>query len=116
MGPALLENNLMQPVLDQIRHLNARALRILTAAENTKDHVTALSAIREVRHGLELVARLTGELDPRAAGETPGAPLQVTVVYAEKAAMVFRDSPAPAVLPETQRLTGAPAGANTEAS
>jgi hypothetical protein len=47
-----------------------------------------LQAIRECRRNLELIARLTGELDPRAAGETPGAPLNITVVYAEKAALV----------------------------
>lgn len=77
--------NIAEPVKDEMRKLNARALRILQEAEDAKDHATALNAIRECRRNLELIARLTGELDPRAAGETPGAPLNITVVYAPRA-------------------------------
>jgi hypothetical protein len=72
------------PVLVEMRKLNARALRILADVEETKDHATALTAIRECRRNLELIAKLTGELDPRAAGETPGAPLSITVQYIQK--------------------------------
>jgi len=85
-----------QPVLVEMRKLNARALRILADAEAAQDRPTALHAIRECRRNLELIAKLTGELDPRAAGETGGA-LNVTVVYAEKAAVVLN---APKSLPE----------------
>ena len=60
-----------------MRSLNGRALRILADAEVAQDRATALHAIRECRRNLELIARLTGELDPRAAGETPGSTLQV---------------------------------------
>jgi hypothetical protein len=77
-----------EPVLGEMRKLNARALRILNDAEETKDHATALHAIRECRRNLELISKLTGELDPRAAGETPGAPLQVTVVYQDRRQML----------------------------
>jgi hypothetical protein len=72
------------PVLGEMRKLNARALRILADVEETKDHATALTAIRECRRNLELIAKLTGELDPRAAGETPGGSLQVTINYVQK--------------------------------
>lgn len=73
-----------EPVLGEMRKLNARALRILNDAEAAKDRPTALHAIRECRRNLELIAKLTGELDPRAAGETPGAPLHVTINYVDR--------------------------------
>ena len=73
------------PVLGEMRKLNARALHILADAEAAKDRPTALHAIRECRRNLELISRLTGELDPRAAGETPGGPINITVVYAPRA-------------------------------
>jgi hypothetical protein len=52
-------------LLDQVRNLHARTLAILEAAEATKQHRTALSAIREARSNLELLAKLLGELDER---------------------------------------------------
>jgi hypothetical protein len=76
-----------EPVLTQMRKLNARSLRILKSAEDAKDHATALHAVRECRRNLELIAKLTGELDPRAAGEGSSGSLEVTVVYADKAAV-----------------------------
>jgi len=42
------------------------------------DHATALNAIREVRRGLELVARLTGGLNERP---NEGGKLKVNIVY-----------------------------------
>jgi len=75
---------IVEPVLGEMRKLNARGLRILQEAEEAKDRGTALAAIRECRRNLELIAKLTGELDPRAAGETPGAPLTVVVQYVDK--------------------------------
>ena len=42
-------------------------MRILTSAEDAKDHTVALHAVRECWRNLELIAKLTGELDPRAA-------------------------------------------------
>jgi hypothetical protein len=76
------------PVLGEMRQLNVRALRILQQAEGSKDHPTALHAIRECRKNLELIAKLTGELDPRSAGETPGAPLTVVIQYVDRQQVV----------------------------
>ena len=73
-------------------------MRILTSAEDAKDHTVALHAVRECWRNLELIAKLTGELDPRAAGETGGA-LNVTVVYAEKAAVQVSPPEAPVSAP-----------------
>lgn len=50
-------------LLDQIRSLHARTLRILANAEAAGDATTALRALREARGGLELLAKLLGELD-----------------------------------------------------
>jgi hypothetical protein len=52
-------------LLDQVRDLQARTLAILEAAEGSSQHRTALSAIREARSNLELLAKLLGELDDR---------------------------------------------------
>ncbi len=52
-------------LLEQARDLQARTLAVLEAAEETKQHRTALSAIREARSNLELLAKLLGELDER---------------------------------------------------
>jgi hypothetical protein len=52
-------------LLDQVRDLQTRTLAILKAAESTNQHRTALSAIREARSNLELLAKLLGELDDR---------------------------------------------------
>jgi hypothetical protein len=81
MGAALLEHNLSQPVLDQIRLLHQRTLRILAEAEHGRwrDPSIALGAIRECRHNLELIAKLTGELKSPA----PAEPTRVEIVYVE---------------------------------
>ena len=52
-------------LLSQVRGLQARALTILDRAEEAGELRTALSAIREVRGNLELLAKLLGELDER---------------------------------------------------
>ena len=52
-------------LLDQLKDLQRRTLAILEAAESTNQHRTALSAIREARSNLELLAKLLGELDER---------------------------------------------------
>lgn len=49
-------------LLAQVRDLQARALSILDKAEAAGDLRTALSAIREARGNLELLAKLLGEL------------------------------------------------------
>lgn len=49
-------------LLAQVQALLDRALAILSRAEEAGDHRTSLSAIREARGTLELLGRLTGEL------------------------------------------------------
>jgi hypothetical protein len=48
-----------------VRDLQVRTFAILEAAEASEQHRTALSAIREARSNLELLAKLLGELDDR---------------------------------------------------
>ena len=52
-------------LLDQVKGLQSRAYSILDRAEEAGELKTALSAIREVRGNLELLAKLLGELDER---------------------------------------------------
>jgi hypothetical protein len=54
-------------LLDQVGDLQRRALAILDKAEAAGELKTALSAIREARGNLELLAKLLGELDERPA-------------------------------------------------
>lgn len=52
-------------LLAQLRDLQQRTLRILEAAEGSKeDHLVALRAVGEARRNLELLARLTELLGP----------------------------------------------------
>jgi hypothetical protein len=89
MGLALLEYSLSRPVLEQIRRLNLRTLQILERAERKNDPTIALAAIRESRHNLELIAKLTGKLkSPEAAHE----PVRVEIVYVDKQLVVPRAS------------------------
>ena len=52
-------------LLEQVRDLQVRTFAILEAAEVSEQHRTALSAIREARGNLELLAKLLGELGDR---------------------------------------------------
>ena len=52
-------------LLHQVGDLQRRALAILDKAEETGELRTALSAIREARGNLELLAKLLGKLDER---------------------------------------------------
>jgi hypothetical protein len=52
-------------LLDQVKWLQSRAYGILDRAEEAGELRTALSAIREARGNLELLAKLLGELDER---------------------------------------------------
>ena len=54
-----------EDLLQQVESLKDRALGILATAEDTGDLRTALSAIRETRAILDLLARLLGEIDNR---------------------------------------------------
>jgi hypothetical protein len=50
-------------LLDRIEDLQSRTLAILEASEETREHNTALAAIREARRNLELIGEVTKELD-----------------------------------------------------
>jgi hypothetical protein len=50
-------------LLDRIEDLQARTLAILETSEETREHGTALSAVREARRNLELIGEVTRELD-----------------------------------------------------
>ena len=73
-------------LLDQVRDLQARTLAILEASEASREHRTALSAIREARSNLELLAKLLGELDERPVVNVLVSPqwleLRTTIVAA----------------------------------
>ena len=53
-------------LLEQVRHLQAHTLDILERAEKAGDLRIALAAISQARDNLELLGKLTGELDERA--------------------------------------------------
>lgn len=65
-------------LLAQVQSLQARTLSILEEAESTKQHRTALSAIREARSNLELLAKLLGELD-----DSPQVNLTISAAWIE---------------------------------
>jgi hypothetical protein len=50
-------------LLDQVKHLQNKALNILSKAEAAKDYRAATGAIKEARGCLELLAKLLGELN-----------------------------------------------------
>ena len=54
-----------EDLLDQVKGLRNKAYAILVKAEEKSDLRTALSAIKEARACLELLAKLIGELDER---------------------------------------------------
>lgn len=73
-----------ETVLMQMRKLNQRSLAILRDAEAAKDRGLALNAIKECRRNLELIAKLTGELDPRAGAESASGQVNVVVTYVDR--------------------------------
>ena len=71
-------------LLDQVGDLQRRALAILDKAEAAGELKTALSAIREARGNLELLAKLLGELDER-----PVVNLNVSPEWLELRALII---------------------------
>jgi hypothetical protein len=65
MAEAAAEVAEADSLLEQVRDLQRRVLDILDKAEEAGELRTALSAIREARGNLELLAKLLGELDER---------------------------------------------------
>jgi len=72
---------LVAPSLLEMRKLNERTLRILSLAEISKDYDVALRAIAESRRNVELISKLSGELDPRALPE--GGRIQIEIIKVE---------------------------------
>src|SRR5829696_6885412 len=70
-------------LLEQVRHLQARALDILDFAEKAGDLRTALAAISQARGNLELLGKLVGELDER-----PVVNLNVSAEWLELRAVI----------------------------
>jgi hypothetical protein len=70
MGPALLEYNLTEPVIHQLRRLQWDRQRILREAQQRQDFDLALQAIGPARHNLALMSRLTenGKVRSRKSG------------------------------------------------
>ncbi len=66
-------------LLEQVKSLQARALTILDKAEASGDLRTALSAIREARGNLELLAKLLGELQQEGTVNVLVAPEWVSL-------------------------------------
>jgi uncharacterized protein YlxP (DUF503 family) len=60
-----LEARTEQTILEQVRDVHDRTMRVLIAAETAKDPGVMLKAIAEARRNLELLAKLSGELDDR---------------------------------------------------
>jgi hypothetical protein len=54
-----------QTLLERVEDLYARASTILEGAEQDGRHTVSLAAMRELRGIIELLGRLTGELDDR---------------------------------------------------
>ncbi len=69
-------------LLEQVRTLQTRALSILDRADAAGDLRTALSAIREARGNLELLAKLLGELQQEGTVNVTVSPewLQIRAV------------------------------------
>jgi hypothetical protein len=77
MGPELRSYAICEPVLIQIKKLNARTLKILSDAERERNPELALKAVAQARSNLELLAKLSGEL----RRDNPGEDITVEVRY-----------------------------------
>lgn len=85
------ETEMGENLMATAQRLRARAMGILERAEAAGQLETALKAIREVRGILELLAKLTGELEDRGASSQ-----RIEVVYVDKGIFM---APAPPQLP-----------------
>lgn len=83
-------------LLSQVQDLQTRTLAILESAEASSEHRTALSAIREARSNLELLAKLVGQLDERPVVNvlisTEWLQLRTTIIMALDAHPQARES------------------------
>jgi hypothetical protein len=103
MAQAAEEVAAADTLLDQVKSLQGRAYAILDRAEEAGELRTALSAIREARGNLELLAKLLGDLDERPVTNVLVSAEWVTV----RTAMMEALSPYPqARLAVAERLSG----------
>jgi hypothetical protein len=72
-------------LLDRIEDLQARTLAILESSEETREHGTALSAIREARRNLELIGEVTKELN-----RTPTLNLHLNAEWIELRTVILK--------------------------
>ena len=72
-------------LLDRIEALQSRTLAILEATEETGEHRTALSAIREARGNFELIGEVTKELN-----RTPTLNLSLHPEYIEARTLIVQ--------------------------
>jgi hypothetical protein len=79
-------------VLDETRKLYRHMYKVLIDAAAADDKATLMQANRECVRDLDLIARITGELDPRAGGETGSGPINVTIQY-NRAVVVAPEGP-----------------------
>jgi hypothetical protein len=89
MGAALLQTDLTQTVLDELRSLQRRTDRILAKAELAEDLAMALRGVHEARENLLAIGRLTGEDKCIARSE----PLRVEIVYVDRPLVVANEPP-----------------------
>jgi hypothetical protein len=94
MYEALLQTDLTQTVLDQLRNLQRRTDRILAKAEEAEDLVTALKGVHEARENLLGIARLTGEDKSAQKAE----PTRVEIIYVDKQLVVQQGDTGPPVI------------------
>lgn len=73
------EVDVANTLLHEVRELQVRALGILTKAEEAGDLRAATGAIREARSTIELLAKLTGELDERTEVNIVLSPQWLTI-------------------------------------
>ena len=93
----------VEPALLQMRRLNNHVLKLLARAEVSDDRETWLGAIREGRRNLELIARLTGELDPRNMPAEDGKlPININIIRVEATPLSKPTGPVIEALPVTE--------------
>ena len=87
--------------LDRIEHLHDRAMRVLDTAEAEGKASLSLAAVRELRSLVELIAKITGELDERSTVQVLNvatAPEWVAIRAAVMAALIPHPDAAAAVV------------------
>jgi hypothetical protein len=80
VAAALIQHNIAEPVLAQLRRLAARIDRLCTKAEQAEDLATAVRAAHEIKETLMGIAKITGEDKSSAEAE----PVTVEIIYVDR--------------------------------